>query len=62
MLPATVLYVSLGAAGASLGEGRQRSPWEWILLGGGLAATIAVTVILGRVARRELEGRKVTHR
>jgi uncharacterized membrane protein YdjX (TVP38/TMEM64 family) len=55
MLPATVLYVYLGAAGASLSGGRPKSPWEWVLLGGGLAATIAVTVILSRVARRELQ-------
>jgi uncharacterized membrane protein YdjX (TVP38/TMEM64 family) len=54
MLPATILFVYLGAAGKSLGEGRARSPWEWALLGAGLAATIAVTVILGRAARKEL--------
>ncbi len=55
MLPATFLYVYLGAAGASLGQGKEKNPWEWVLLAGGLAATVAVTVILSRVARRELE-------
>lgn len=60
MLPATVLYVALGAAGASLSGGREKSPWEWALLGTGLAATVAVTVILSRLARRELESRKVS--
>jgi len=54
MLPATVLYVYLGAAGRTIGEKEPRSPWEWALLGAGLAATVAVTVILTRVARREL--------
>jgi uncharacterized membrane protein YdjX (TVP38/TMEM64 family) len=54
MLPATFLYVSLGAAGKSLGQGRARSPWEWGLLAVGGAATVAVTVILTRVARKEL--------
>ena len=54
MLPATVLYVYLGAAGRTIGEKAPRSPWEWALLGAGLAATAAVTVILTRVARREL--------
>ena len=54
MLPATFLYVYLGAAGASLG-GKEKSPWEWVLLGGGLAATVAVTVILSRFARQEFE-------
>jgi len=60
MLPATVLYVALGAAGASLGAGRPKSPWEWVLLGAGLAATVAVTVILSRVARGELASRKIS--
>lgn len=61
MLPATVLYVYLGAAGvAALGGGREdRSPWEWALLAAGLAATIVVTVILTRAARRELEKSRV---
>jgi uncharacterized membrane protein YdjX (TVP38/TMEM64 family) len=54
MLPATVLYVYLGAAGRTIGEGGRRSPWEWALLAVGLAATAAVTVLLTRVAKREL--------
>ena len=54
MLPATVLYVYLGAAGRTIGEKMVRSPWEWALLAVGLAATAAVTVILTRVAKREL--------
>lgn len=54
MLPATFLYVYLGAAGRSLGEGRARSSWEWVLLAVGLAATAAVTVLLARMAKREL--------
>ncbi len=59
MLPATFLYVYLGAAGASLGAGKEKSPWEWILLAAGLVATAAVTVLLSRVARRELEAKRV---
>ena len=54
MLPATVLYVYLGAAGRTIGAKRARSPWEWALLAAGLAATAAVTVILTRVAKKEL--------
>ena len=54
MLPATVLYVYLGAAGRTIGDGSPRSVWEWVFLAAGLAATAAVTVILTRVARREL--------
>jgi uncharacterized membrane protein YdjX (TVP38/TMEM64 family) len=60
MLPATFLYVYLGAAGAGLGAGKEKSPWEWTLLAAGLAATVAVTVILSRVARRELASRRVS--
>ena len=54
MLPATVLYVYLGAAGRTIGAKTARSPWEWVLLAAGLAATAAVTVILTRVAKQEL--------
>jgi uncharacterized membrane protein YdjX (TVP38/TMEM64 family) len=53
MLPATLVYVYLGAAGRTIGE-KTRSPWEWALLGAGLAATAAVTILLTRVARKEL--------
>ena len=54
MIPATILYVWLGAAGRSLRAGRSRTPGEWALLAVGLAATAAVTVVLARLARREL--------
>jgi len=55
MLPATVLYVYLGAAGRSIGEEGERNPWEWALLGAGLLATAAVTVLLTRLAKKELK-------
>ena len=54
MLPQTVLYVSLGAAGASLEAGSARGPWQWVLIGGGIAATAAAAAVLTRAARREL--------
>jgi uncharacterized membrane protein YdjX (TVP38/TMEM64 family) len=54
MLPATFVYVGLGAAGRQVGSGSHRTPAEWALLGLGLAATVAVTVLLTRLARREL--------
>jgi uncharacterized membrane protein YdjX (TVP38/TMEM64 family) len=56
MLPGTVLYVSLGAAGraAAVGKDGGRTPGEWALLGAGIVATIVVTVLLTRAARREL--------
>jgi uncharacterized membrane protein YdjX (TVP38/TMEM64 family) len=66
MLPATVLYVYLAAAGkaaaaaaAGGAEKATRSPWEYVLFGVGLAATAAVTVLITRVARRELEKTRV---
>ncbi len=57
MLPGTLLYVYLGVAGKSVGEKSERSPWEWALLGAGLLATAAVTVLLTRVAKKELKGK-----
>ncbi len=55
MLPATVLYVSLGAAGRQAVTGdHARSPAEWALLGAGALATLAVTLLVTRAARRAL--------
>lgn len=58
MLPGTVLYVYLGSlAGdlAGLGSRRQaRGPAEWAFYGLGLAATVAVTLYVTRLARRAL--------
>jgi uncharacterized membrane protein YdjX (TVP38/TMEM64 family) len=59
MLPGTLLYVYLGAAGkASLsgaaGQASGRSPWEYVLFAAGLIATVIVTVWVTRIARREL--------
>jgi uncharacterized membrane protein YdjX (TVP38/TMEM64 family) len=55
MLPGTVLYVYLGAAGKAASGRGGRSSWEWALFGAGLAATAAVTVILTRAAKREID-------
>ncbi len=54
MLPGALLYAALGAAGSILGTKRARGGWEWALLVAGLAATVAVSAILARAARREL--------
>lgn len=59
MLPGTLLYVSIGAAGRAVAGGRGRSPLEWALLGLGVAATAAATLLVGRAARRELRRRHV---
>jgi uncharacterized membrane protein YdjX (TVP38/TMEM64 family) len=66
MLPGTLLYVYLGAAGkASLrgaaGQSSLRSPWEYLLFGIGLVATVIVTIWLTRIAHRELSKTELNH-
>jgi uncharacterized membrane protein YdjX (TVP38/TMEM64 family) len=64
MIPGTVMYVYLGSLAGSLadlsdeGGGRARSPVEWALYVVGLIATVAVTVVITRIARRAL-GRRM---
>ena len=55
MLPGTVLYVYLGAAGKAAARGEGRTPAENAYLALGLVATIVVTVYLTRVARKALK-------
>ncbi len=61
MIPGTVMYVYIGSlAGdlATLGAGgRTRTTGEWILYGAGLVATVLVTVLVTRLARRALAER-----
>lgn len=61
MLPGTVMYVYLGTlAGelATLGaDDGARTPAEWVLLGVGFVATVAVTIFVTRVARKALNSR-----
>jgi uncharacterized membrane protein YdjX (TVP38/TMEM64 family) len=59
MIPGTLLYVSLGAAGrAAVGGSAGRTPLEWAALAVGLAATVAVTAFVARAAKKEL-GKRV---
>lgn len=54
MIPGTIMYVYLGGlAGAGL-KNEGRTPGEWTLLIIGLLATVAVTLYVTRIARREL--------
>lgn len=59
MIPGTFLYVYLGsvgkAAAAATGGGAARGWPYWTLLGVGLAATLAVTVWVTKIARAALE-------
>ncbi len=57
MMPGTVLYVYIGSLGRNLAAGRSRTPAEWTLYAVGLAATVGVTLIVTRLARRALEQR-----
>ncbi len=58
MIPGTLMYVYLGHAAGSLAqagaESGTRSPAQWALLVVGLLATVAVTVLVTRIARRKL--------
>ena len=64
MLPGTLLYVYLGTVGraglqAASGTDAGRSPLEWTLLVVGLAATVAVTIWVTRIARKALKEQHV---
>ena len=54
MLPGTVLYVYLGSL-AHAASGPSRRPVQWLGYGVGLLATLAVTWVLARLARRALQ-------
>ena len=55
MLPGTFLYVYLGAAGSAAVSGRgPGGAWQTALWVAGLVATMAVTVLVTRAARRQL--------
>lgn len=57
MMPGTVLYVYLGSLARAGVADRQRTSGEWALYGVGLLATVAVTVIITRIARSALAKR-----
>jgi uncharacterized membrane protein YdjX (TVP38/TMEM64 family) len=63
MIPGTILYVYIGSLAGSLAmlghdrAGQPRSSAEWTMYTIGLIATVAVTVILTRIARRALKQR-----
>ena len=61
MIPGTVMYVYLGSLAGSLATleagGGGRSPAQWALYVVGLAATVAVTVYVTRIARAALAQR-----
>lgn len=56
-MPGTILYVYIGSL-AQAGV-RHTTPAEWVLRGAGLLATLAVTVVLTRVAKKALNKRTI---
>lgn len=58
MAPGTLLYVYLGvAAKTATGGASGKSPAQWLLFAVGLAATLAVTVYVTKLARQKLAER-----
>ncbi len=55
MMPGTVMYVYIGSLAKATSEGR--SVGQWILTGVGLAATVLVTVVITRAAKKALAAR-----
>jgi len=57
MLPGTLLYAYLGAIGkAGVASGASpHSRWQYVFLGIGLVATIAVTILVSRIAKNALK-------
>jgi uncharacterized membrane protein YdjX (TVP38/TMEM64 family) len=56
MLPGTLMYVYLGhIAGIAVTGTRDRTMAEWVALGVGFVATIAVTVYITRLAKQKLQ-------
>lgn len=57
MLPGTFMFVYLGSIGRTAAAGAATTPVEWALRAIGLAATVAVTVYVARLARRAIAER-----
>jgi uncharacterized membrane protein YdjX (TVP38/TMEM64 family) len=57
MMPGTVMYVYVGSLVRAASVERTRTPAEWALYGVGLVATVAVTLLIARGAKRALAKR-----
>ena len=55
MLPGTLLYVYLGAAGGKAAAGGGTSAAQWVLLAVGLAVTIVLSIYLTKLAQKKLK-------
>lgn len=57
MLPGTLLYAYLGAIGRAgvTGGAASHNKWQYVLLAIGLIATVAVTILVSRIAKNALK-------
>src|SRR5438552_5123969 len=57
MLPGTLLYAYLGAIGRAgvSGSAASHNKWQYVLLAIGLIATVAVTILVSRIAKTRLK-------
>jgi len=57
MLPGTLLYAYLGAIGRAgvSGSASSHNKWQYVLLAIGLIATVAVTILVSRIAKNALK-------
>ena len=67
MLPGTVLYVYLGAAGkaglqAAASQGTPQTPVQTVFLAAGLVSTLVVTWYASRIARKALQETRISKR
>jgi len=60
MMPGTVMYVYVGSLARAGVADQARTSGQWTLYGVGLLATVAVTIIVTRIARRALAKRTTT--
>lgn len=54
MIPGTFLYVYLGSLARAGIEQRERTPVQWTFYAAGLLATLGVTIVITRIAKRAL--------
>ena len=59
MMPGTVMYVYLGSLARAGLVPQERTPAQWLLYGAGLIATVAMVVVITRLARRSLGKRRL---
>jgi uncharacterized membrane protein YdjX (TVP38/TMEM64 family) len=57
MFPGTLMYVYLGSIGKEAISDREATAGDWVFRGLGLLATVAVTILISRMAQRAVRSR-----